>query len=56
MLAITGDFDTETLVAQIEKVFEGWKATKIAFPNVPTVDATSETLPLIISSKISIRR
>lgn len=38
MLAITGDFDTETLVAQIEKVFEGWKATKIAFPNVPTVD------------------
>ena len=42
MLAITGDFDTETLVAQLEKVFEGWAAAKIAFPDVPTVDGTSK--------------
>jgi predicted Zn-dependent peptidase len=42
MLAITGDFDTETLIPQLEKVFEGWKSTEIAFPDVPTVDATLE--------------
>ena len=40
MLAITGDFDTETLIAQLEKVFEGWGSKKIAFPEVPTVDPT----------------
>ena len=40
MLAITGDFDTETLIAQLEKVFEGWGSKKIVFPEVPTVDAT----------------
>ena len=40
MLAITGDFDTETLIAQLEKVFEGWEAAEIEFPNVPTVDST----------------
>lgn len=42
MLAITGDFDTETLIPQLEKVFEGWESTEIAFPDVPTVDATLE--------------
>ncbi|MDE0010324.1 MAG: insulinase family protein [Candidatus Poribacteria bacterium] len=42
MLAITGDFDTETLIAQLEKVFEGWGAAEIAFPDVPTVDGTSK--------------
>ena len=42
MLAITGDFDTETLVAQLEKVFEGWGSAEIAFPDVPTVDGTSK--------------
>ncbi len=40
MLAITGDFDTETLIAQLEKVFEGWESADIAFPDVPTVDST----------------
>ena len=40
MLAITGDFDTETLISQLEKVFEGWEGAKIAFPDVPTVDST----------------
>ena len=39
MLAITGDFDTETLIAHIEKVFEGWESAEISFPEVPTVDA-----------------
>lgn len=38
MLAITGDFDTETLIAQLEKVFEGWEPAEIEFPNVPTVE------------------
>ena len=42
MLAITGDFDTETLIPQLEKVFEGWESTEIAFPDVPAVDATLE--------------
>ena len=40
MLAVTGDFDTETLIAQLETVFEGWDSTEIVFPEVPTVDAT----------------
>ena len=40
MLAITGDFDTETLIAQLEKVFEGWESADIAFPDVPSVDPT----------------
>ena len=40
MLAITGDFDTETLISQLEKVFEGWESAEISFPEVPTVDAT----------------
>ena len=40
MLAVTGDFDTETLIAQLEKVFEGWEPAEISFPEVPTVDAT----------------
>ena len=38
MLAITGDFDTETLISQLKKVFEGWESTEIAFPDVPTVN------------------
>ena len=40
MLAITGAFETETLIAQLEKVFKGWEPTDIAFPDVPTVDPT----------------
>ena len=43
MLAITGDFDTETLIAQLEKVFEGWEGAKIAFPDVPVVDGTPKS-------------
>ena len=42
MLAITGDFETETLIAQLEKVFEGWVSKDIMFPDVPTVDAAAE--------------
>ena len=42
MLAITGDFETETLIPQLEKVFEGWESTEITFPDVPTIDAVSE--------------
>ena len=38
MLAITGDFETETLIAQLEKLFKGWEPAAIAFPDVPTVD------------------
>ena len=40
MLAITGDFETETLIAQLEKVFEGWEPADISFPDVPTVEPT----------------
>ena len=42
MLAITGDFNTETLIAQLEKVFAGWETTEITFPAIPTVDAVPE--------------
>ena len=40
MLAITGDFDTETLISRLEKAFAGWEAAEIMFPDVPTVDPT----------------
>ncbi len=38
MLAITGDFDTKTLIAQLEKVFEGWDNAKIEFPQISDVE------------------
>ena len=38
MLAITGDFDTNTLIAQLEKVFEGWERAEINFPVILAVD------------------
>ena len=38
MLAITGDFDTNTLIAQLEKVFEGWERAEIDFPVILAVD------------------
>ena len=42
MLAITGDFDTETLIADLEKVFEGWEPADLTFPDVPTIDPAPE--------------
>ncbi len=42
MLAITGDFDTDTLITQLERVFDGWETTEITFSDVPTVDATAK--------------
>ena len=38
MLAITGDFDTKTLIAQLEKVFDGWDNAKIEFPHISDVE------------------
>ena len=38
MLAITGDFDTNTLIVQLEKVFEGWERAEIDFPVILAVD------------------
>ena len=38
MLSITGDFDTETLIAQLEKAFEGWEKTEIEFPHIAAVE------------------
>ena len=38
MLAITGDFDTNTLIAQLEKMFEGWERAEIDFPVILAVD------------------
>ncbi|MCE2402768.1 insulinase family protein [Candidatus Poribacteria bacterium] len=38
MLAITGDFETDTLIAQIEKVFEGWENSEIEFPHIAAVE------------------
>ena len=40
MLAITGDFDTETLIGQLETVFEGWEPAALTFPEVPTLEPT----------------
>ncbi len=41
-LAITGDFDMEMLIAQLEKVFEGWENKEIEFPEVPLVENAQE--------------
>lgn len=53
MLSITGDFDTETLISQLEKVFDGWENKDIEFPHivdienspVPTVNHIHKELP-----------
>ena len=41
-LAITGDFETETLIAQLETVFAGWENSMIEFPAVPMVENAPE--------------
>lgn len=38
MLSVTGDFDTETLITQLEKVFNGWEKADIDFPNIEPVE------------------
>ena len=38
MLSITGDFDTEQLINQLERVFAGWIMNDIDFPDIPAVE------------------
>lgn len=38
MLSITGDFDTEQLINQLERVFAGWIMNDIDFPEIPAVE------------------
>ena len=38
MLSITGDFDTETLIAQLEEVFDGWENADIEFPHIADIE------------------
>lgn len=38
MLAITGDFDTETLITQLEKAFEGWEMSDVELPNIVEIE------------------
>ena len=38
MLAITGDFDTHTLIKQLEKAFEGWEQSDVELPNITEVE------------------
>ena len=40
MLAITGDFDTDTLIMQLEKAFEGWETSEIELPKITEVENT----------------
>ncbi len=40
MLSITGDFDTETLITQLENVFDGWEKADIEFPNIAAIENT----------------
>lgn len=40
MLSITGDFDTETLISQLEKMFDGWKNKDIEFPHIADIENT----------------
>lgn len=37
MLAITGDFDTDTLIMQLEKAFDGWATSDIELPKITEV-------------------
>ena len=37
MLSITGDFETDKLIKQLEKVFAGWIMNNIDYPNIPDV-------------------
>ena len=43
MLAITGDFDSDTLITQLEDVFEGWENTRIDFPTIQPVENTAKS-------------
>lgn len=38
MLAITGDFDTHTLITQLEDALEGWDASDVELPSVTEVE------------------
>ena len=38
MLSITGDFETEKLIKQLEKVFAGWIMNNTDYPNIPPVE------------------
>ncbi len=40
MLSITGDFETEKLIKQLEKAFAGWIINNIDYPNIPDVEVT----------------
>ncbi len=40
MLSITGDFETEQLIKQLEKVFAGWIMNDIDYPDIPEVEST----------------
>lgn len=42
MLSITGDFDTETVIAKLEQVFDGWEQTEVDFPDVPKVEGPAK--------------
>ena len=38
MLSITGDFETESLIAKLENTFEGWEKSEIDFPDIKQVE------------------
>lgn len=40
MLSITGDFETDALIKQLEKVFAGWIMNNIDYPNIPAVEVS----------------
>lgn len=40
MLSITGDFDTESLINQLESVFAGWIINDIDFPDISAVEVS----------------
>lgn len=40
MLSITGDFDTEQLINQLERVLAGWIINDIDFPDIPAVEVS----------------
>ncbi len=40
MLSITGDFETEQLINQLESVFAGWIMNDIDYPDIPAVEVS----------------
>ncbi|MDZ7706039.1 MAG: pitrilysin family protein [Trueperaceae bacterium] len=42
VMAISGDFDTDTMLATLEEVFSDWETGEVSYPDLPEYDPTPE--------------